>query len=95
MYMRHHAGTWDKLKKIAKVSDDDAMNIMLSNMGKLLYREDDSASFTKAKIRLNHIGETVAQDEFDRRFDMYYTRVMSLAALVLSVVSAIITMFYR
>ena len=83
--MRRRPRTFDELKRIAKVSDG-AMNIMTSEMGDLYYVVDGALT-TKGKLTLNHQGETVAQAEFDRRFDMYYTRIMSLLALLTSIVA--------
>ena len=86
--MRRKPRTFAELKRIAKVSDD-AMNIMTSEMGGLYYVVDGELT-TKGKLTLNQQGETVAQAEFDRRFDMYYTRIMSLLALLTSIVALIL-----
>ena len=82
--------TWEELKKIAKVEDQADMNLMLSEMGDLYYVVNDEP-ITKGKIKLNKIGLTVAQNEYDRRFDMYYTRIMSGLALLVSVVALFIS----
>lgn len=90
--MRRKPRTWSELKEKAKVPTDEDMNIMLSHMNQLFYTVDDEP-ITTGKIKLNQIGETVAQAEFDRRFDMYYTRIMSAAALVVSIVAIIVSIF--
>lgn len=69
---------------------DEAMNIMLSNMSGLIY-SDDPRGVWHGTLRLNQPGITVAQSEYERRFDMYYTRTVSIAALVTSVASVIIS----
>ena len=71
-------------------TDDDGLNIMLSRMEKLWYTKDGKAP-NGSLIHLNQIGETVAQAEFDRRFDMYFTRVMALSALLVSIASFILS----
>lgn len=76
---------WGELLKIAK-TDDASMNIMLSRMADL-YNVADGEQPTTGEIKLNHIGETVAQAEYDRRFDMYLTRVSAVSALGFSAVS--------
>lgn len=87
--LRKKTRTWNDLKRLVKV-DDDTLNIMLSRMERLYYVVDDQPVM-QGRIKLNQIGETVAQSEFDRRFDMYFTRGMSLAALVVSALTAIVT----
>lgn len=86
--LRRRPRTFDELKRIAKVSTE-AMNIMTSEMGELYYVVDGELT-SKGKLTLNQQGETVAQAEFDRRFDMYYTRIMSLLALLTSIVALIL-----
>ena len=83
--------TWEELKKIAKTEEQDTMNIMLSRMGDL-YSVIDDKPITNGKLKLNQIGLTVAQAEFDRRFDMYYTRIMSGAALSVSILALIFSL---
>ena len=87
--LRKKPRTWDYLKTFSHTTDND-MNIMLSRM-ELLYYVVDDRPITEGEIKLNQIGETVAQAEFDRRFDMYYTRVMSLAALLVSIAAIIVS----
>lgn len=57
-----------------------------------LYYVIDNKPITTGLIKLNQIGETVAQAEFDRRFDMYFTRAVSLSALLVSIVAIIATL---
>lgn len=90
--MRKKPRTWNELRQIANVPTDEDMNIMLSRMEKLYYAVDDEPK-TKGKLKLNQIGETVAQAEYDRRFDMYYTRFMSAAALLISIIAVIVSIF--
>lgn len=77
----------DQIKCLASVSDEDA-NIILSRLSELYYVKDNAAAWSGV-LHLNDIGVTVAQAEFDRRFDMYLTRSASIAALVLSAVALI------
>lgn len=88
LLMRKRPRTFSELKAALGV-EDEAMNFMLSNMltYKLIYTE--SGKFTVDPIKLNQRGETVAQAEYDRRFDMYYTRIISFVALILSAASVI------
>ena len=71
-------------------TDEKGINGMMSEMSKLWYVIDDEKA-TEGLIQLNHIGESVAQAEHDRRFDRYYTRLMSLAALLVSIVAVIVS----
>lgn len=87
--LRQKPRTWAYLKDLANV-DDEAMSIMLSRMYDLYYVIDDEP-VTKGFLKLNQQGETVAQAEFDRRFDMYYTRIMSLAALLVSIAAIVVS----
>lgn len=90
--MRKKPRTWNELRQIADVPTNKDMDIMLSRMEKLYYVVDDEPIKT-GKIKLNQIGETVAQAEYDRRFDMYYTRFMSAAALLISIIAVIVSIF--
>lgn len=87
--LRRKPRDWQYLKKLAD-TDDDGVNIMLSNLSDLYYVVDDKPK-TVGLLKLNQKGETIAQAEFDRRFDMYLTRVTALAALLLSVASLIVS----
>lgn len=87
--LRQKPRDWAYLRKIAK-TDDTNLNLMLSRMNELWYVDSGKAASGKL-IHLNQIGETVAQAEFDRRFDMYFTRSVSFAALLVSVASVILT----
>ena len=87
--LRQKPRTWAYLKELAEAEDKD-MNIMLSRMHDLYYVIDDEP-VTKGFLKLNQQGETVAQAEFDRRFDMYYTRIVSLAALLVSIAAIVVS----
>lgn len=87
--LRRRPRTFDELKRIARTEDSVTMNQMLSTMGELYYVIENAPTL-KGKLKLNFKGETVAQAEFDRRFDMYYTRIMSLLALLTSIVALIL-----
>lgn len=78
----------EDLKPLKGLRDDD-VNIMLSRLGKLYYVEDDAPAWVGV-LHLNQMGETEAQAEFDRRFDMYLTRTASIAALILSALALIL-----
>lgn len=80
--LRRKPRTMEYLRLLAE-TDIDGINIMLSRMRELFYVVNDEP-VTSGLIKLNQIGETVAQAEFDRRFDMYLTRTASIAALILS-----------
>lgn len=68
----------------------EAMNIMLSDDLRELYYVEDGPVAT-SPIILTHKGETIAQAEFDRRFDMYCTRVISVASLLIAALSLAIS----
>lgn len=87
--LRKKPRTWNYLIPISN-TDEKGLNIMLSRMKDLYYVVDDE-SIKTGLIKLNQIGETVAQAEFDRRFDMYFTRAVSLSALLVSIVAIIAT----
>lgn len=87
--LRREPRDWQYLKKSAGV-DDAGANIMLSRLSDLYYVVDDKPK-TMGLLKLNQKGETIAQAEFDRRFDMYLTRVTALAALLLSAASLIVS----
>lgn len=89
--MRRKDRDWKDIEKIIETTDREAVNIVLSDLRDLYYVVD-SKPVTEGKLRLNQIGETVAQAEFDRRFDMYFTRVMSLAAVIISVAAIIVSL---
>lgn len=88
--LRKKPRTWDYLKRSAK-TDDKGLSIMMSRMSNLLYTVN-GGKFPEDEIKLNQIGETIAQAEFDRRFDMYFTRVMSLSALLVSIAAVIVSL---
>lgn len=78
----------EQIKHLTSVSDKDA-NIILSRLSELYYVENDLPAWSGV-LHLNDIGVTVAQAEFDRRFDMYLTRSTAVAALVVSAIALII-----
>lgn len=88
LLLRREQMTREQLQKKFGRSDD-YWNITLSRLGDLFNTEN---AWTDV-IKLNDVGETVAQAEFDRRFDMYFTRVLALAALIVSIVSVILNVF--
>lgn len=77
----------EELRPLQGKSEDD-VNIMLCRLEKLLYVEDGETVWNGV-LHLNQMGRTVAQAEFDRRFDMYLTRTASIAALILSAIALI------
>lgn len=89
--LRKKPRNWSYLKKYAK-TDDVGMNIMLSDLKDMYYIVEDDKDIRTGTLKLNQIGITVAQAEFDRRFDMYYTRAMSFAGLLVSVAAIIISL---
>ena len=88
--LRKKTRTWDYLKNIAK-TDDNNMNIMFSHMHSLFYVLDGKP-ITVGEIKLNHVGETIAQAEYDRRFDMYLTRITALLGLTVSIAAIVISL---
>ncbi len=92
LYVRKNSRHVEWLRKRCKPKSDAQWNIWLSDLSKLYYVEPEGAkTFSDdPEISLNDIGETVAQAEFDRRFDMYFTRVISAVALITSIVSLIL-----
>lgn len=77
------------LQEMSHVDDKD-MNIMLSRLGKLYYVEDD-APITSGVLHLNQMGETVAQAEYDYRFELYFNRAISFLALVVSIAAIVVS----
>ena len=65
------------------------MDQMLSDTSKLHFMKNSRHKVEP--IRLNQLGETVAQAEYDRRFDMYFTRAMSLLAIAISAVALFVS----
>lgn len=86
LWIRKKPRRWKSIAKWLGY-DDDGVNITLSRLERLLSYE---GSILTSDIALNDIGETFAQAEFDRRFDMYLTRVAAIAALIISAISAIL-----
>lgn len=117
--LRKKPRDWTYLQAVAK-ADDDAMNVMLTRLGKLYYvegkaeddAEDDAEVEDKAEdtteaetegkpegeviaktgmIHLNQMGETVAQAEFDHRFELYFNRAISFLALLVSIAAIVVS----
>ena len=63
----------------------ETMAMMIDDCASLL-KNEGSEYWTKP-LELNQKGVTVAQAEFDRRFDMYCTRVISIASLIISAIA--------
>ena len=91
LLLRKSPRTFDGLMKDVGVNQD-AMNIMLSDLGHLYYVEDDKPTRT-GTLKLNHIGETVAQAEYDHRFEVYYSRAISFLSLTVSIVALAVSFF--
>ena len=88
LYIRRKPRKPAKLKKKFKPKSDDVWNIWLSRLSDLLYLLPEGTKALEAEtVSLNEDGVTVAQAEFDRRFDMYFTRIMALAALLVSLLA--------
>ena len=89
LHVRKKSRHEEWLRKRCKPKSDDQWNVWLSDLSKLYYVEPEGAKMfsDNPTISLNDIGETVAQAEFDRRFDMYFTRFISAVALITSIVS--------
>lgn len=92
LYLRKKPRPSKKIRKKFKPRNDKHWNIWLSDLSKLYYVEPDGAKVLaeEGTVHLNEIGETLAQAEFDRRFDMYFTRAMALLALAASIAALII-----
>lgn len=90
LYLRKKPRKMKRIMKKFNKDGDDSFNIRLSDLRNLFYTMPEGSKVLEAdSLHLNDIGETVAQAEFDRRFDMYFTRVMALLALVASIFALI------
>lgn len=90
LYLRKKPRKMKRIMKKFNKDGDDAFNIRLSDLRNLFYTMPEGSKVLEAdSLHLNDIGETVAQAEFDRRFDMYFTRVMALLALAASIFALI------
>ena len=92
LYLRKKPRKAKRLYKRFKPTDERQWNIWLSRLSKLYYVEPDDAKLPdqEGTIHLNEQGVTIAQVEFDRRFDMYFTRTTAFVALIVSVVTLIL-----
>lgn len=91
LYLRKKPRKMKRIMKKFNKDGDDAFNIRLSDLSDLFYTMPEGSKVLEAdSLHLNDIGETVAQSEYDRRFDMYFTRVMALLALVASIAALIL-----
>lgn len=92
--LRKRPWTAKALYRKAKPSSDEQWSIWLSDLSPLYYTEPENAKLLakEGKIILNDKGITVAQAEYDRRFDMYYTRVISIMSLAVSIISTAIAL---
>ena len=89
LYLRKRPQPSKKIYKKTKPESLEQWNIWMSDLSRLYYVEPKTAKVLdlEGTLFLNDTGETVAQAEFDRRFDMYFTRVMALLALLVSAVA--------
>lgn len=91
--LRRKPRDWAYLQAVAK-ADDDTMNGMLSDLGKLYYvkgKSEDKVNIKTDMIHLNQMGETVAQAEFDHRFELYFNRAISFLALLVSIAAIVVS----
>jgi hypothetical protein len=87
---RRKTSTYKSLQKFSK-QNDKAMNLIMSDLSSLYYVEEEGKTTKTGTLKLNHKGETVAKVEFDRRFDMYYSRALTFLSLVTSIVALFIS----
>lgn len=71
-------------------SPRENMDLMLHDCSDLL--KNALGDYWTKKLELNQQGLTVARAEFDRRFDMYCTRVVSIASLVISAIALAVSL---
>ena len=91
--LRRKPRDWAYLQAVAD-ANDDAMNVMLSDIGKLYYvkgKSKDGADIKTDMFHLNQMGETVAQAEFDHRFELYFNRAISFLALLVSIAAIVVS----
>ena len=93
VYLRRKPRTAKEIRKKCKPNNGNQWNMWLTDLHEFYYVEPDSAKVlnNEGTLHLNDIGKTIAQAEFDRRFDMYYNRVIAMIALVLSIAAIIAT----
>ena len=93
VYLRKKERTCKQITRKVPPRSKNQWNMWLSNLSPLYYVEPENGKLfdPETKLHLNDIGITMAQAEFDRRFDMYYNRVIAMIALVLSIAAIIAT----
>lgn len=92
LFLRKCPRTAKAVYRKYKPASGKQWNIWLSDLSPLYYTEPENARLLdlEGTLFLNERGETVAQAEYDRRFDMYCTRVTSIAALIISAVAVVL-----
>ena len=96
LFLRKKHRSIKRLRRRFRPRNDDHLNIWLSDLHTLYYVEPDGAKVLEAKsIHLNEIGMTIAQAEYDRRFDMYFKRILTVLSLVLSIVAIIVSVVLK
>lgn len=83
------------LQAAAKVDEKD-MGIMLIHLRELYDVEGKDKNKVEINIKtdtikLNQKGETVAQAEFDHRFELYFNRAISFLALLVSIAAIVVS----
>ena len=72
-------------------TDEVGINILLSGTRALhICEPPDGYLDIGSVISLTDLGETVVKAEKERRFDMFFTRAISLIALIVSIVAIIL-----
>lgn len=92
LMLRKKPRSWDYIAprirpKIAE--HRETMAFMMDDCAALL--KNTGQEYWTTPLELNQQGVTVAQAEYDRRFDMYCTRVISIVSLVISAIALAIT----
>lgn len=92
LYLRKKERTCRQITRKVPPKSQKQWNIWLSDLSPLYYVEPENGHLVdpETKVHLNDIGITVAQAEYDRRFDMYFNRIIALLALILSIVAIIV-----
>lgn len=89
LYLRKKPRKLECIRKKFKPENDHDLNyVCLPAHGDLYKRIEDKKG--REVIQLTDEGVTYAQAEYDRRFDMYFTRVCALAALIISALTLFI-----
>lgn len=92
LYLRRRPRTANEIRDKLRFPSDASMNVRMSRLSPLYSVEPENANILKHEglYTINDEGETIAQAEFDRRFDMYFTRIMSFTALLVSILALLI-----